>query len=91
MNKKGDMSTLNCGSLKLVDNFAYLESSISSTENDINMRLARAWTVIDRLAIIWKSKLSDKIKRNFLPSSSRVNSTIWMHHRDADEAYRENA
>ena len=33
--------------------------------NDINMRLANAWTAIDRLSIIWKSVLSDKIKRNF--------------------------
>ena len=36
-NKKGDISTLNGGSLKLVDKFTYLRSSISSTENNINM------------------------------------------------------
>ena len=36
-NQKGDIATLKCGSLKLVDKFTYLESSISSTENDINM------------------------------------------------------
>ena len=36
-NQKGDISTLNCGSLKLVDKFTYFGSSISSTESDINM------------------------------------------------------
>ena len=35
-NQKGDNSILNGGSLKLVDKFNYLGSSVSSTENDIN-------------------------------------------------------
>ena len=36
-----------------------------STKNDINMRLTKAWTAIDRLSDIWKSDLSDKTKSNF--------------------------
>ena len=60
-NQKVDISTVNDGSLKLVDKFIYLGSSISYTENDISMRLAKAWTAVDRLSIIWKSDLSDKI------------------------------
>ena len=64
-NKKGDISTLKSGSLKLVDKFTYLGSSISSTGNDINTRLEMAWTAIDRLSVIWRSNQSDKIKRNF--------------------------
>ena len=78
-NQKGDISTLNGGSLKLVNKFMYHRSSISSTENDINMWQAKAWTAVDRLSTIWKSDLSDKIKQ-FLPSSCCVNSTISMHH-----------
>ena len=35
-NQRGDTYTLHGGSLKLVDKFTYLGSSISSTENDIN-------------------------------------------------------
>ena len=35
--QSGDISTLNSRSLKLVDKFTYLGSSISSTEDDINM------------------------------------------------------
>ena len=52
-------------SLKLVDKFTYLGSSISSTEKDIDTRLMKAWTAIDRLSIIWKSNLSDKMKCSF--------------------------
>ena len=51
-NQRGNISTLKGGPLKLVDKFTYLGSSVSSTENDINMRLARAWKAIDRLSII---------------------------------------
>ena len=61
--------TLKGGSLKLVDKFTYLGSSVSSTENDINTRLAKASTVIDRLSVIWRSDLSDKIKRNFFQAA----------------------
>ena len=39
-NQTGDISTLNSSSLKLVDNFTHLGSSVSSTETDINTRLA---------------------------------------------------
>ena len=64
-NKKGDISTRNGGSLKLEEKFTYLRSSVSSTENDINMWLAKAWIAINRLSIIQKPNLSDKIKHNF--------------------------
>ena len=45
--------------------FTYLGSSVSSTEKDIKTRLAKAWTAINRLSIIWKSDLTDKMKRSF--------------------------
>ena len=45
--------------------FTYLGSSVSSTEKDIDTRLTKAWTAIDRLSIIWKSDLTDKMKRGF--------------------------
>ena len=65
-NQTGDISTLNGSSLKLVDKFTYLEISISSTETDINTQLAKAWTAIDRLSVIWKTNMTDKMKRGFL-------------------------
>ena len=64
-NQTGDISTLDRTSLKLVDKFTYLGSSVSSTEKDIDTRLTKAWTAIDMLSIIWKSDLTDKMKRSF--------------------------
>ena len=64
-NQRGGISTLNGSSLKLVDKFAYLGSSVSSTETDINTWQAKARTAIDRLSVIWKSDLTNKIKRSF--------------------------
>ena len=68
-NQKGDISTLDGTSLKLVDEFAYLGNSVSSTEKDIDTRLTKAWTAIDRLSIIWKSNLTDKMKHSFFQAA----------------------
>ena len=68
-NQSGDISTLNGGSLKLVDKFTFLGSSVLSTENDINTRRAKVWTAINRPSVKWKSDLSDKIKRNFFQAA----------------------
>ena len=64
-NQRGDISTLNSSSLKLVDKLTYLGSSVSSTETNINTWLAKAWTAIDRPSVIWKSDLTNKMKRSF--------------------------
>ena len=64
-NQRGNISTLNGSSLKLVEKFTYLGSSISSTENDMNTRLAKAWIAINRQLVIQKSDLTDKIKWSF--------------------------
>ena len=64
-NQSGDISTLDGISLKLVDKFTDLGSSVSSTEKDIDTRQTKAWTAIDKLSIIWKSDLTDKMKRSF--------------------------
>ena len=69
-NQRGDISTLNGSSLKLVDKFINLGNSVSSTETDINTQLAKAWTAIDRLSVIWKSDLTDKMKRSFFQASA---------------------
>ena len=64
-NQTGDISTLDGTSLKVVDKFTYLGSSVLSTEKDIDTRLTKAWTAIDKLSIIWKSDLTDRMKCNF--------------------------
>ena len=82
-NQRGDISTQNASSLKLLDRFTSLGSSVSSNETDINTRLANAWTAIDRLSVIWKSELTDEIKRSF-SSSGRVDTAVWMDYMDAN-------
>ena len=49
--------------------FTYLGSSVESTEKDIDTRLTKAWTAINRLSIIWKSDLTDKMKRSFFQAA----------------------
>ena len=68
-NQTGNIATLDGASLKLVNKFTYLGSSVSSTEKDIDTRLTKAWTAIDRLSIIWKSDLTDKMKRSFFQAA----------------------
>ena len=51
-NQRGNISTVNSSSLKLVDKFTYQGSSGSLTETEINTRLAKSWTAIDRLSVI---------------------------------------
>ena len=63
-NQTGNISPVNCCTLKLVDKFTYQGSSVSSTETDIDMRQA-----IDRLSVIWKSDLTDKMKRSFFKAA----------------------
>ena len=83
LNRRGNISTLKCGSLKLVNKFTYLESSVSSSEKDIHTRLAKAWTAIDSLSMTWKSDLSDKIKHNFFQAAFvsilLYRCTSWTH------------
>ena len=68
-NQTGDISTRGGSSLKLVDKFTYLGSSVSSTEADIETRLIKAWTAIDKLSVIWKSDQTDKMKRSFFQAT----------------------
>ena len=63
-NQTGDRTPL-----KLVDKFTYLGSSVSSTEKDIDTRLTKAWTAINRLSILWKSDITDNMKRSFFQAA----------------------
>ena len=49
--------------------FFVFRSSVSSTEKDIDTRQTKAWTAIDSLSIIWKSDLTDKMKRSFFQAA----------------------
>ena len=71
-----------CKRLKLMDQFTYLASSISSTESDVSIRLAKAGTTVDRLSVIWKPEHSDEITQDFFQPVSvsilQYGYTTWM-------------
>ena len=80
-NQTGDISTQDRNSLKLVDKLTYQGSSISSTEKDIDMQLTKTWTFINKLSIIWKSDLTDKMKCSFFQAVVSIllyGCTTWM-------------
>ena len=66
-NQTGDI--FHSSSLKLVDKFTYLGSSVSSTETDIDTRLSKAWTANNRLSVRWKSDRADKMKPSFFQAA----------------------
>ena len=68
-NQTGDIFTQDATSLKLVDKFTDLGSSVSLTEKDIDTWLTKARTAIDKLSIIWKSDLTDKMKCSFFQAA----------------------
>ena len=81
-NQLGDISIQSSCSLKLVDKFTYVGSSVSSTKTDIDMRLTKTWTAINRLSVIWKSDLTDKMKHSFFQAAIMLillyGCTTWM-------------
>ena len=92
--KQVDISTLDGTPLKLVNKFTYLGSSVSSTEKDIDTRLTKAWTAINRLSIIWRSDLTDKMKHSFFQAAVAsillYECTIWtLTKRAGEEARRQ--
>ena len=46
-----------------------LRCCVSSIEKDIDTWLTKAWTASDKLSIIWKSDLTDKMKRSFFQAA----------------------
>ena len=64
-NQDGAISSLDGKPLKLADQFIYLGSHISSMESYVNTHKGKSWIATDRLMIILKSDLSNKIKQEF--------------------------
>ena len=57
--------SLNGDEVKHVNDFKYLGSYISSTENDVNIRLGKLWAALNKMNKIWRSNLPDQLKRYF--------------------------
>ena len=70
-------------SIKQVENFKYLGGWLKSSENDIGIRIALAWSACHKLNKIWKSSLKKDLKiRIFLTTVEAVllyNCNTWTH------------
>ena len=55
--------------LSLITIFPTLDILLRIMYIFINMRLTKAWMAIDRFSIIWKSNLTDKMKRRFFQAA----------------------
>ena len=64
----GDISTLDGSSLKLVNKFTYLGSSVSSTKKR-HRHTPNEDIAIEKLSFIWKSDLTYKMKRSFFQAA----------------------
>ena len=74
--------------LSETDKLTYLGSSVSSIEKRHRHTANEAWTAIDKLSVIWKSDLTDKMKRSFFQV---VDTAVWMHQLDANKTARKEA
>ena len=64
-NAASGIKSLNGETIVLENDFSYLGSFIASTEQDVNIRLGKAWAALNGMNNIWKSNLPDQLKRNF--------------------------
>ena len=64
-NAASGIKSLNGETIDLENDFNYLGSFIASTEQDVNIRLGKAWAALNGMNNIWKSNLPDQLKRNF--------------------------
>ena len=74
-----DISTVNGSSLKLVDKFTYLGSSFSSTETDIDTRIAKAWKQTK-----WMEK---RIDDNYTRMWQAILNKSWRQHPTKQQLY----
>ena len=56
------INTINGDNIKTVENFKYLGAWMKSTESDIKIRKALAWSACHKLRTIWSSTLKKSIK-----------------------------
>ena len=61
----GSIKSMLNNNIHAVQEFTYLGSNIASTKHDMEIRLAKAWSALNKLDKIWKSHLPSHLKRHF--------------------------
>jgi len=65
----GTIKSMKNENIKAVQDFTYLGSSIASTKKDIEIRLGKAWSALNKLDVIWKSSLPANLKRKYFQAT----------------------
>ena len=65
VNCQGAILTRPGNSLKTETEFTYLGNNIASLSKDVNTRIGKAWLALKRLSVIWKSNISNNLKKSF--------------------------
>ena len=77
----GSIKSLKSNNIKAVEEFTYLGSNIASTNRDVQIRLGKAWSALNKLNSIWKSSLAKNLKINFFRATVEsvlvYGSTSW--------------
>ena len=60
-----DLLTHQGNVLERVDDFEYLGSWITNTEPDMKIRIAKAWSTLNKMDVVWKSTLNRDLKISF--------------------------
>ena len=75
------IQSINKKTIKHVEDFKYLGSYVNNTENDMKIRISKAWAALNNMQNIWKSNLPRKIKVNFFRATVEsilvYGSTTW--------------
>ena len=64
-----NISTMNGTVLEVTEDFKYLGSWVSSTQQDIKVRRALAWKALHSMRNVWRSNLRDSMKRRLFVST----------------------
>ena len=63
------VTTLDGTPLEIVDDFNYLGAWIASTQQDIKVRRAKAWSALHRMDKVWRSPMTPDTKRRLFVST----------------------
>ena len=69
LNSDVNLMSRNGHRIKRFNNLKYIGSTRVSNENDIQIRISQALSELNSMKIIWKSKMSNNLKRNFFRSA----------------------
>ena len=76
------------------DDFEYLGSWINNTERDMKIRIAKAWSALNKVDVLWKSILNRDLKISIFQSNCRectvIRSREFDSHKNSTDSIKRN-